>query len=135
MAVDHKLPQVTSSRAWKDLWHLWTVLIPRRSIAGRLVFGRSGGVTMDVGGSTRSSLSMTPWTALDDWLHKNFGEEKIDEKFALLGQMPAVLRGNSSPKWSRSNVDCKSSVERSGEVSPALADRCSRSTSLGSDFG
>ena len=40
MAVDHKLPQVTSSRAWKDLWHLWTVLIPRRSIAGRLVFGK-----------------------------------------------------------------------------------------------
>ena len=40
MAVDHKLPQVTSSRAWKDLGHLWTVLIPRRSIAGRLVFGK-----------------------------------------------------------------------------------------------
>ena len=40
MAVDRKLPQVTSSRAWKDLWHLWTVLIPRRSIAGRLVFGK-----------------------------------------------------------------------------------------------
>ena len=25
--------------AWADVWHLWTVILPRRSITGRLVFG------------------------------------------------------------------------------------------------
>ena len=25
--------------AWANTWHLWTVLIPRRSITGRLVWG------------------------------------------------------------------------------------------------
>ena len=25
--------------AWPDTWHLWQVIIPRRSIAGRLVWG------------------------------------------------------------------------------------------------
>jgi len=26
--------------AWAQVWHLWTVIIPRRSITGRLVVGR-----------------------------------------------------------------------------------------------
>jgi hypothetical protein len=26
--------------AWAEVWHLWTVIIPRRSITGRLVHGR-----------------------------------------------------------------------------------------------
>ena len=26
--------------AWAEVWHLWTVVIPRRSITGRLVFGK-----------------------------------------------------------------------------------------------
>jgi hypothetical protein len=26
--------------AWAEVWHLWTVIIPRRSITGRLVFGK-----------------------------------------------------------------------------------------------
>ena len=26
-------------QAWSDAWHLWQVIIPRRSIAGRLVWG------------------------------------------------------------------------------------------------
>jgi hypothetical protein len=29
-----------SKPAWTEVWHLWTILIPRRSITGRLVFGR-----------------------------------------------------------------------------------------------
>jgi len=29
-----------SKPAWVGVWHLWTVVIPRRSIAGRLVYGR-----------------------------------------------------------------------------------------------
>ena len=59
MAVDRKLPQVTLTRAWKDPWHYgrsYPTPLNRRPAN----FGRSGGVTMDVSGSTRSSLSMTP---------------------------------------------------------------------------
>jgi hypothetical protein len=26
--------------AWAEVWHLWTVIIPRRSITGRLVSGK-----------------------------------------------------------------------------------------------
>ena len=26
-------------QAWSDAWHLWRVIIPRRSITGRLVWG------------------------------------------------------------------------------------------------
>lgn len=26
-------------QAWADAWHLWRVIIPRRSITGRLVWG------------------------------------------------------------------------------------------------
>jgi hypothetical protein len=26
--------------AWAEVWHLWTVIIPRRSITGRLLCGR-----------------------------------------------------------------------------------------------
>jgi hypothetical protein len=28
------------TRAWAEVWHLWTVIIPRRSITGRLLWGR-----------------------------------------------------------------------------------------------
>jgi hypothetical protein len=26
--------------AWAEVWHVWSVIIPRRSITGRLVFGQ-----------------------------------------------------------------------------------------------
>jgi len=26
-------------QAWSDAWHLWRIIIPRRSITGRLVWG------------------------------------------------------------------------------------------------
>jgi hypothetical protein len=26
-------------RAWAEVWHIWTVFVPRRSITGRLVYG------------------------------------------------------------------------------------------------
>jgi hypothetical protein len=26
--------------AWAEAWHIWTVIIPRRSIAGKLVYGK-----------------------------------------------------------------------------------------------
>ena len=26
--------------AWAQVWHLWTIIIPRRTISGRLVFGK-----------------------------------------------------------------------------------------------
>jgi hypothetical protein len=31
---------VSAKPTWAEVWHLWTVFIPRRSITGRLVFGQ-----------------------------------------------------------------------------------------------
>jgi hypothetical protein len=30
----------TAQPAWTQFWHLWIVIVPRRSITGRLVVGR-----------------------------------------------------------------------------------------------
>jgi hypothetical protein len=30
----------TAKPAWAGVWHLWTVILPRRSITGRLVLGQ-----------------------------------------------------------------------------------------------
>jgi hypothetical protein len=43
VAASQDFEQNESSRsrpAWVGVWHLWTVVIPRRSIAGRLVYGK-----------------------------------------------------------------------------------------------
>jgi hypothetical protein len=42
MSGDHLLRGLNQPRggAWTDLWHLWTVMIPRRSITGRLLWGK-----------------------------------------------------------------------------------------------
>ena len=38
---DHFHPRRESSKpAWADAWHLWTVIVPRRTITGRLAFGK-----------------------------------------------------------------------------------------------
>jgi hypothetical protein len=31
---------LSAKPGWAQIWHLWTVIIPRRSITGRIVFGR-----------------------------------------------------------------------------------------------
>jgi len=31
---------LSAKPAWTEVWHLWTVVIPRRSITGRFVFGQ-----------------------------------------------------------------------------------------------
>ncbi|MDB5608423.1 MAG: hypothetical protein JWP25_5323 [Bradyrhizobium sp.] len=39
----HQFERAVSSLsrpAWAGVWHLWTVIIPRRSITGRLVYGK-----------------------------------------------------------------------------------------------
>ena len=39
----YNLFQITSfspERTWADTWHLWTVMVPRRSITGRLLWGK-----------------------------------------------------------------------------------------------
>jgi hypothetical protein len=35
-----RLFDLSPAPTWAEAWHLWTVLIPRRSITGRLVFGK-----------------------------------------------------------------------------------------------
>ena len=41
----YNLFQVTSlnpEQNWADTWHLWTIMMPRRSITGRLLWGKVG---------------------------------------------------------------------------------------------
>jgi hypothetical protein len=41
MTVDHHEDSITGSKpAWAEVWHFWSVIVPRRSITGRLVFGQ-----------------------------------------------------------------------------------------------
>lgn len=35
-----KLLQLRLQPPWTEIWHVWNVIIPRRSITGRLVHGR-----------------------------------------------------------------------------------------------
>jgi len=37
--IDHLIPR-RSMPAWAEVWHLWTVIFPRRSITGRLLYGK-----------------------------------------------------------------------------------------------
>ena len=32
--------KMSSKPAWAEVWHLWTVIVPRRSITGRLLYGK-----------------------------------------------------------------------------------------------
>ncbi len=36
----HRHPNPTAQPRWAEVWHLWNVVMPRRSITGRLVYGR-----------------------------------------------------------------------------------------------
>jgi hypothetical protein len=47
---------------WTEIWHLWTVIVPRRSINGQLVYGKV-------------------WRRHDgrDWIYKKFTEYRDDE--------------------------------------------------------
>jgi hypothetical protein len=48
--------------SWTEIWHLWTVIVPRRSINGQLVYGKV-------------------WRRHDgrDWIYKRFTEYRDDE--------------------------------------------------------
>ena len=37
--IDSAVRSDLKQQTWSDAWHLWRVIIPRRSIAGRLVWG------------------------------------------------------------------------------------------------
>jgi len=38
--INIDLDNTRSKPAWAEVWHLWRVTIPRRSIAGKLLIGR-----------------------------------------------------------------------------------------------
>ncbi len=40
MAFDRRHKTLPSRSNWAEIWHLWTVLVPRRSINGQLVLGK-----------------------------------------------------------------------------------------------
>lgn len=37
--IDDLIPR-RSMPAWAEVWHLWTIVVPRRSITGRLLYGK-----------------------------------------------------------------------------------------------
>lgn len=36
----YKADELHQPATWAEVWHLWTVFIPRRTITGRLVYGK-----------------------------------------------------------------------------------------------
>jgi hypothetical protein len=40
MTFDRACRNVDSRSGWTEVWHLWTVILPRRSINGQLVCGK-----------------------------------------------------------------------------------------------
>lgn len=57
MSFDHNIRTVNPQSSWTEIWHLWTVIVPRRSINGQLVYGKV-------------------WRRHDgrDWIYKKFTE-------------------------------------------------------------
>ena len=57
MSFDRNFKTVRSQSNWTEIWHLWTVIVPRRSINGQLVYGKV-------------------WRRHDgrDWIYKKFTE-------------------------------------------------------------
>jgi hypothetical protein len=37
---DHTITDLNPQPSWAQAWHMWTVFFPRRSITGRLVYGK-----------------------------------------------------------------------------------------------
>jgi hypothetical protein len=37
---DPPVTDLSPQPAWAEAWHLWTVIFPRRSITGRIVYGK-----------------------------------------------------------------------------------------------
>jgi hypothetical protein len=37
---EHRQMRLSHPTTWMEVWHLWTVIVPRRSITGRLVRGK-----------------------------------------------------------------------------------------------
>ncbi len=35
-----RMVNLTAKPGWAKIWHLWNVVVPRRSITGRLVYGK-----------------------------------------------------------------------------------------------
>jgi hypothetical protein len=40
MVFDRTPKTFTPGSSWTEIWHLWTVIVPRRSINGQLVYGK-----------------------------------------------------------------------------------------------
>lgn len=57
MSFDRSVRAVHPRPNWTEIWHLWTVIVPRRSINGQLVYGKV-------------------WRRHDgrDWIYKKFTE-------------------------------------------------------------
>lgn len=57
MSFDRNVRNTRPQSSWTEIWHLWTVIVPRRSISGQFVVGKV-------------------WRRHDgrDWIYKKFTE-------------------------------------------------------------
>jgi hypothetical protein len=69
----HTMVDLSPQPAWAQAWHLWTVVFPRRSITGRIVYGKV-------------------WRRHDGrhWKYKKFVEFRVDQKIVD----PTPAKGN-----------------------------------------
>ena len=67
-------------RPYEEVWHLWTIIVPRRSITGHLLWG-------------------TVWRRRDDgrWIYKKFVEspEVIEHRRSIRTLVTASKKANS----------------------------------------
>ncbi len=62
MSFDRNLRATGPQSSWSEIWHLWTVIVPRRSINGQFIVGKV-------------------WRRHDgrDWIYKKFTEFDSEE--------------------------------------------------------
>jgi hypothetical protein len=62
MVLDRSPKSRNQDSSWMEVWHLWSVIVPRRSINGQIVFGKV-------------------WRRHDgrQWIYKKFSEYSDEE--------------------------------------------------------
>ena len=75
--------------AWAETWHLWTVLMPRRSISGISFLDRYGVVEAAGGGNTRNLSSISPSRERIGWIRLT---ERETRNHSSLSRPPKIIQ-------------------------------------------
>ena len=90
---------------WAETWHLWTVLMPRRSISGKLFLDGYGGVEAAGGGNTRNLSSISTGRDRISWIRRLNERQKITHRspghHVEGGSLAVILVARSATRWLR----------------------------------